>query len=109
MPIQKDKLYEMYTKSAERTSKLREDAVRKHLDLPVEDDVQINNNGIAGKHIMGMVGMLLAAGSFVSWMALQPTSPAAPPQAVQQAPLEAQEYDVQFWFEDGTQISVEGN
>lgn len=101
MGIDKVKLYPTYLKSQERAAKLREEAVRKHLDLPMEDDVNINQHGITGKHLVALAGIVLLG--LLGWRVIEPGE-ALPP--VLPSPA-VQEYEVRFWLEDGTELEVQ--
>lgn len=78
-------------------------ATRKHLDLPMDDDVNNTNtvNGISGKYLLG-VGALVLAG-LLGWRGIDKMSgPATGAEVHGPAP---QEYDVTFWV-DGEEITV---
>jgi hypothetical protein len=68
MPIDKDKLYGQFEKSVERREKLYDDLIRKANDIPVDEDVQIENttkttnyNGLgAGMSTLGKIGIAAA-------------------------------------------------
>lgn len=97
--IDKSKLYPTFLRSQERAEKLREIATRKNLDLPVDDDVNISNHGIAGKHLVAIAGIVLLG--LLGWRLLTPSV------SGQMASPAAQEYEVRFWLDDGTEIEVE--
>ena len=59
MTIDKDQLYATFNKSSERRDKLADLATRKALDLPVEDDMQINTS--TTYQGLGRCGSLLLA------------------------------------------------
>ncbi len=77
-------------------------AQRKHLDLPMDDDVNISNHGISGKHLLGLGAMVLAG--TLGWRALTPGVEA--PDLAAPTPVAPQEFEVTFWAEDGTEIEV---
>ena len=100
--IDKKKLYGKFQESADRDGKLKEDIVRKSLDIPVPlgEDMNIST-GINGRHLVALA--TLAGVLFLAWRWIE-SDQGAP--AAQPPPAKAQEYDVTFWAEDGTQIEV---
>lgn len=68
--IDEDYLYGTFNKSVERTQKLANDAARKSLNLPVDDDMQITNtdnrvvNNYGGK--MGTLAKMAAGGLLIA-------------------------------------------
>ena len=74
-------------------------ATRKHLDLPLDDDVNISNKGISGKALLGFGGLILAG--VLGWRALTPE--VMTPTLPTRTPMLSQEYEVRFWAEDGSE------
>ena len=109
----KESLYGEYTRAQKWKDKLFRRGCHKALDIP-DDDMQINthNQGITGRHIVALFGLAVAAA--VGWRALQPI-PQPIPVPAQETPAEnvlpqppkPQEFRVEFWADDGTEIRVE--
>jgi len=106
----KDELYGKFQQTADWQDNLHKRAAHKALDIG-EDPMIIANNqksGISGGWlaaiVAGIIVAMLGAGGlgFGLSMLTQPTQPA---RAV--APIESQEYTVEFFAEDGTKINVE--
>ncbi len=108
----KEALYGEYTRAQRWKDKLFRKGCHKALDIP-DDDMQINNHtqGITGRHIVALFGLAVVAG--MGWRALQPIPQPIPgpvqvlPAASEQPLQPAQEYKVEFWADDGTEIRVE--
>lgn len=115
MSLNKEALYGNFLKSYDRRERLADLATRKALDLPVEDEVNINtttnNQGshwlttllMAGSLLLGGGGLTAGLGTALGWFAQGPT--AAPRSA--SAPPSAQEYRVEFFTEEGKPIKVQ--
>ncbi len=109
----KEALYGEYTRAQRWKDKLFRKGCHKSLDIP-DDDMQINthNQGITGRHIVALFG--LAMGAALGWRALQPIPPmATPSNDTTTSPSDGshvnapQEFKVEFWAEDGTEMKVE--
>lgn len=106
--INKDHLYGMFNGSIERRARLHEMALAKAMDLPLSEGINVTNTAhssnpgliktalVCASLLLAGAGGTLGIGSLLGWFGT-PTTPA----------IEAQEYEVQFWAEDGTEINVE--
>ena len=109
----KEALYGEYTRAQKWKDKLFRKGCHKALDIP-DDDMQIHthNQGITGRHIVALFGLAMAAA--MGWRALQPVPPATQrPVGSTTSPgdvsrsITSQEFKVEFWADDGTEIRVE--
>jgi hypothetical protein len=103
--IDKGKLYGNYDAGVQRNQGLRDEIVRKALDLPPPGpSMPINTNTRIGVSGWQFVAALVALGSGgLGWYALQAFLPAGAGAGV----AEPQEFAVEFFAEDGTPIVVE--
>jgi hypothetical protein len=107
--VDKEHLYGVFNRSAERRSQLHEMALAKALDLPLTEGINMTSNvhnpGMGKTALMCLAllgagsGGTLALGNMLGWFNPAPTQSAAPA-------MESQQYEVRFWTEDGTQIDV---
>lgn len=102
MPESQDDIHADFRRTQTWRDKLHKSLCHKSLDIP-EDDVNINQHGITGKHFVWITGIILTG--LLGWRALTPEAPwtlgKTPPTPA------IQEYEVSFWAEDGTEIEVE--
>lgn len=106
MPESQGDIHADFRRTQKWRDKLHKSICHKSLDIP-EDDVNINQHGITGKHLCWIVGIVLTG--LLGWRALTPTSPEVPQSVVDSAapPPAIQEYEVSFWAEDGTEYEVQ--
>lgn len=115
MPIDKEALYPTYNRSVERKQAIHEQAIRKSLDLPADDDVNItttNNGSSPLMSSLATVGMLATGGTGAIGIAAlmgvlggEPDMPGAqPPPAIVQ-PVEAT-FTIQHRNADGDLLNV---
>lgn len=102
LEIDKEQQYGEYMARTRWMDKLYKKGCHKALDIPDEDMNFNNQQGISGKHLLGVGAMVLAG--LLGWRGIDKLStPAAmPPMKAAPAP---QEYDVTFWV-DGEEIAV---
>lgn len=98
--VDKEALYGEHMARQRWQDKLFRTSCHKALDIP-EDDMQLTNNqhGITGKHLVAL-GVIVLTG-LLGWRLLTPSV------SGQMAPPAAQEYEVRFWLDDGTEVEVE--
>lgn len=122
MAIDKSQLYATFEKSRQRRERLADLATRKALDLPVDDDMQINNHtsyqglGRLGAVVLSLAMLAGGGGSALGIAGLLGLfdAPARPPRTAEPSdraatsarPPAAQEFKVTFWAEDGWPIEV---
>lgn len=106
--INKDHLYGLFNGSIERRARLHEMALAKAMDLPLSEGINVTNTAnssnpgliktalVCAALLLGGSAATVGAGSLFGWFGM-PETPT----------LEPQEYEVQFWAEDGTEINVE--
>ncbi len=102
----KKALFGEYTRAQKWKDNLFRKGCHKALDIP-DDDMQIHthNQGITGRHIVALFGLAMAAA--MGWRALQPApTPAIPNAGNDHSAVSPQEFKVEFWAEDGTEIDV---
>lgn len=109
MAIDKEKLYGVFGRSAARRARLYELAVAKALDLPLTDGVNaptVNiGPGLFRTALLSLAMLGTGAGGAIGIGALMQKANVPP---VPQVPvMQAQEYEVRFWTDDGTQLDVQ--
>ncbi len=111
--IDKEGLYGTFLKSHERMDQLEEDAIRKSLDLPGHEKVNITTHQHSGGWKSVLLGAALLATGGVGALGLASLAgfgtkavPQEPSQEPSQEPLESQEYKVEF-FRGDQPIEVE--
>lgn len=72
-------------------------AAHKALDLTMDDDMTITQNGVTGKVVLGVIALLVSG--VLGWKALTPGVPAPPAVA-------PQEYEVEFWLEGEAEVPL---
>lgn len=109
MPIDKDKLYSAFLKSASQNTTLHERIISKALDIPLPNAgvnaAKVNIGPNLLKVAVLCLSMLMAGGGAAAGLGVLFSSierGSAPASA-----MESQEYEVHFWTEDGTEIEVE--
>lgn len=103
MPESQDKdIHAEFHRTQRWRDRLFKGLCHKSLDIP-EDDVNINQHGITGKHLVWLAGIILTG--LLGWRALTPNVPQKEESTL---PVPAvQEYEVRFWLEDGTELEVQ--
>ncbi len=101
MPESQDDIHADFRRTQKWQDKLHKSVCHKSLDIP-ETDVNINQHGITGKHLVWIAGIVLFG--LLGWRAIDTSdlgsvSPIASPAI--------QEYEVSFWLDDETEIEVE--
>ena len=105
MALNPEELYGVYHASATRRERLRDDMVRKALNLPTgEDDTNVQvNQGLNWRAVLAIVLGVLGsgiAGSLVTSLSQQTPPPVAPQ-------MESQEYRVTIEGEEGLSVETE--
>ena len=101
--VGKKALYGVWTNNFERRARLNEDATRKALDLPLEEDVNItttnNVSGMTWKHLLaGTVGLSgLGAIGILSGLLLRSPAPAKQPPPAVEPVTQNLRLKVRFW------------
>ena len=100
MPESQDDIHADFRRTQTWKDKLYRSLCYKSVNIP-ETDVNINQQGITGRHLVWIAGIILTG--LLGWRGLTPevTQPAST-----LVPA-IQEYEVSFWAEDGTEIEVE--
>lgn len=98
MPESQGDIHADFRRTQKWRDKLHKSICHKSLDIP-EDDVNINQHGITGKHLCWIAGIVLLG--VLGWRVIgsQPELNGALPTA--------QEYEVSFWAKDGTEYEVQ--
>ena len=98
--LDKNSLYGEYLKGASRKSRMEDKAIAKALDIPLDDEVNINQTsfGLSGWHLValaGILGYLLLQGHIYPPSALQsPRSEVSPPG------ISVPDVQVDLWYND---------
>lgn len=102
----KQHLYGRYQKSEDWRQQLQKKLTHKSLDIPVDDDVHVDNSrkGMTWKELAVISGTLLGMGSLYAYMNKPPQAPTAPP-AQPAGPVDS-EYQIRFFDKDGNLIEV---
>lgn len=101
MPESEADIHADFRRTQRWRDKLFKSVCHKSLDIS-EDDVNINQHGITGKHLVMLAGIILLG--LLGWRVIAPEvkrldqPPASPA---------VQEYEVSFWAKDGTEYEVE--
>lgn len=104
MPESQTDIHADFRKTQTWKDKLYKSLCHKSLDIP-ETDVNITQQGITGKHLCWIAGIVLTG--LLGWRALTSAIPAISRPAGSAAPPAVQEYEVSFWAEDGTEYEVQ--
>ena len=112
--VDKEGLYGKFQNGEERQTRLYLKAAHKALDI-ADDNMHINasNRGIGWKELAVVGAAIVAVCALWLWsQRLTPPALAPEPAAVAPVkpvePAKTQEFQVEFWAEDDTQINVEG-
>ncbi len=100
MPESQTDIHADFRKTQTWKDKLYKSLCHKSLDIP-ETDLNINQHGITGKHLVWIAGLILTG--LLGWRALAPDLKSS----LDDIPPAVQEFEVSFWAEDGTEIEVE--
>ena len=108
--VNKEALYGTWMKSVNKRQATHELALRKAMDLPVEDDMQVNvQHGITGWQAVAAAAVLaagLGGGFFMSQRGADAPAPAPVAQTPAVDPVPGQRFRVTFSSDDGTPIEV---
>lgn len=106
MPINKEALYPTYNRSVERKQAIHEQAIRKSLDLPVDDDVNITttNNGVSGKALAGILVAMVVSGGGGALVVNQMGQPVPQPPPFVRPVVEGQAATLKFYNSAGEEI-----